>query len=370
MHPGGYTPLHRALQLGCSHPIGDWKGVTELLLKKGANLNTRVKHIYDHESITLLHAAARADVNAERVTFLLDKGADVDELDNEGRTALHHAAQNGEVEVIKVLLDRGAEIDALDKDNRTPLHFAATERRTGAVKLLLQRGAKPNIEDRYGSTPLYSAIVGNAGMPLMGNQDLIDALVKAAPECVHLKNKYGETPFELARSCANEYIFEYVQDAANKFGVKNEKPLDAAMGENLPSMQQPKENKKPLTEKVEDPSARAGSTFRALANVKNEEGRTSLHIAAQENNVGIVQFLINHGVDANIKDNKGQIPLDIARERWGDNMPITKLLIQHTNQEENSKKPLDAASASMKEPDTQVDNTQEERHISGKRKSI
>ncbi len=156
----------------------------------------------------------------------------------------------------------------------------------------------------------------------------------------------------------------------NKFGVKNEKPLDAAMGENLPSMQQPKENKKPLTEKVEDPSARAGSTFRALANVKNEEGRTSLHIAAQENNVGIVQFLINHGVDANIKDNKGQIPLDIARERWGDNMPITKLLIQHTNQEENSKKPLDAASASMKEPDTQVDNTQEERHISGKRKSI
>ncbi|WP_341808789.1 ankyrin repeat domain-containing protein [Wolbachia endosymbiont (group E) of Neria commutata] len=168
----GYTPLHDALQLGKSHPTGDWKEVTELLLSRGADLNIRVKHIYDHGSITLLHAAARADVNAERVTFLLDKGINANELDKKGRTPLHHAAQNGQVEVIKALLDRGATIDALDKDNSTPLHEAAEERRTGAVKLLLQKGAKPNIQDRYGKTPLYAAISSASGRFLKGHTEI------------------------------------------------------------------------------------------------------------------------------------------------------------------------------------------------------
>lgn len=56
--------------------------------------------------------------------LLLDRWANVNDKDNDGRTALHRAA-NGEVAHL-LLLDRGASIDLKDDHGRTPL-FLATE---------------------------------------------------------------------------------------------------------------------------------------------------------------------------------------------------------------------------------------------------
>jgi ankyrin repeat protein len=42
------------------------------------------------------------------VKTLLDKGADIDANDNNGRTPLLQALRNGNTEVIKILLDSGA----------------------------------------------------------------------------------------------------------------------------------------------------------------------------------------------------------------------------------------------------------------------
>ena len=67
-----------------------------------------------------------------------------------GATALHLAAVQGRLDVVRLLLDRGARVDALDTNGRTPLMWAAAAGRADAVKELLARGADPRLADSEG----------------------------------------------------------------------------------------------------------------------------------------------------------------------------------------------------------------------------
>jgi ankyrin repeat protein len=67
--------------------------------------------------------------------------------DKINRTALHHAAKYGHVEVAKLLLDRGAKIEAKDINDLTPLHLAASNGYLEVDKLLFDRGADIEAKD-------------------------------------------------------------------------------------------------------------------------------------------------------------------------------------------------------------------------------
>lgn len=69
----------------------------------------------------VIAAAAHRMVNAVKV--LVDAGADLDIRENEhigGKSALHHAVENDEYEIVKKLLDGGAMVCAVDSKKRTP----------------------------------------------------------------------------------------------------------------------------------------------------------------------------------------------------------------------------------------------------------
>lgn len=68
------------------------------------NLNSMIK---------LLFLACQGDVKG--VEELLKEGTDVNSIDLDGRTALHIAACDGHVDVVKMLLSRKANIDACDR---------------------------------------------------------------------------------------------------------------------------------------------------------------------------------------------------------------------------------------------------------------
>jgi hypothetical protein len=86
-----------------------------------------------------LHLAAYFGVVAV-VKLLLDKQADVDSKDGDGRTPLWWAAENGHEAVVKLLLDKQADVDSKDGDGRTPLSWAAENGHEAVVKLLLRTG--------------------------------------------------------------------------------------------------------------------------------------------------------------------------------------------------------------------------------------
>ena len=81
---------------------------------------------------------------------LLQSGADKDEKDDEGRTALHFACGYGELACAEELIKAGANVDATDGNDNTPLHYAAGYGQAEAIQLLLDRYA---LHAAYASIP-------------------------------------------------------------------------------------------------------------------------------------------------------------------------------------------------------------------------
>ena len=96
--------------------------------------------------------------NKERVEKLLARGADVKIQDNDGDTALHGAAQTGNVEIMRILLDKGAEVNAKNKQGGTPLMWTAVYGNDDAARLLLSRGADASLKDNDGITAVQWAV--------------------------------------------------------------------------------------------------------------------------------------------------------------------------------------------------------------------
>ncbi|KAI4180603.1 MAG: hypothetical protein L6R41_007137 [Letrouitia leprolyta] len=59
-----------------------------------------------------------------------------------GKTALHAAAYRGHEETLKLLIDAGADIEAVGNDGQTPMYLAAQQKHQGIVQILLKAGAQ------------------------------------------------------------------------------------------------------------------------------------------------------------------------------------------------------------------------------------
>ena len=145
----GRTPLNLAAEL-------DIQDAVEPLLKGGANI-----HIQDHEGHTALHASARLP-NADMVDRLLNGGADPHIHGvNRGDTALMQAAAHDSTESVERLLKAGADPDARDNDGASALHHAAASA-PSTVDRLVKGGADPNALDNQDQTPLHVAAKADA----------------------------------------------------------------------------------------------------------------------------------------------------------------------------------------------------------------
>ena len=92
---------------------------------------------------------------AQVVTILLEKGANVFIVNDDGFTALHVSAQGGHLAVTKLLVKAGADLEAAV--SHTPLQLAAEGGYSEVMRVLIEAGAKPNSRLSDGSTSLYTA---------------------------------------------------------------------------------------------------------------------------------------------------------------------------------------------------------------------
>lgn len=114
-------------------------GVAAVLLGSIAGLSAR-----DEQS--LVEAAKRPDRAAVRV--MIAAGADVDEPQADGATALHWAVYRADEEMTEALIDAGADVNAMTDLGVTPLALACENRAPTMVRGLLDRGADPNLTHR------------------------------------------------------------------------------------------------------------------------------------------------------------------------------------------------------------------------------
>ena len=133
------TPLHYACENG--HNLM----VVKMLLDNNADPFER-----DNCGRSALHYAVYSG-NKDMIELLTTNKPDlVHQKDHAGRTPLHHAVfmeGHSQVLMISKLLDIGADVNALDSDRRTALHHAAEANKKRIIPVLIQRGAHTAIKD-------------------------------------------------------------------------------------------------------------------------------------------------------------------------------------------------------------------------------
>jgi len=108
-------------------PPGEWLEVLRQALKDNdPDVRKRAEVLYDDVQKTDLVRAAQAG-QKETVAGLLAGGIESGGTDKAGRTALHRAAESGDLPMVTLLLDKSAAVavDAKDQKGFTPLHLAA-----------------------------------------------------------------------------------------------------------------------------------------------------------------------------------------------------------------------------------------------------
>lgn len=73
---------------------------------------------------------------------IIDQDADLNIVDNNGWTPLHHAAYIGDYESAVELISHGAKVNSYSNSMKTPLHFAALNNHADVINLLVSKGAK------------------------------------------------------------------------------------------------------------------------------------------------------------------------------------------------------------------------------------
>ncbi|CAG9978756.1 unnamed protein product [Clonostachys byssicola] len=151
----GECPIHAASVKGN-------KNALEELIRANANVN--MKNFAGYTALML----ASPNKHIDCVRLLLRQGdINIDQRDNDGRTALHHAARACDPEIVAALLAEGASVSIRDIDGKSPLHYLGQsctnhERLKQTLWLLLASG-KMNIDavDDCGSSPLMDAMINN-----------------------------------------------------------------------------------------------------------------------------------------------------------------------------------------------------------------
>lgn len=200
MDGGGLTPLAAAAGAG-------QKKIVALFLAAKAQVNKQTYCEGFNSKIIRQWAlqCAYAVESQEIFDMLLKAGADVDLLDESGKTLLMRAAKYGYKEIVEKLLNAGAQINMKDKKRRSALMHAVKESPAEIHKEITARLSG------YG----FYAIPDNTDIPalmrkaLQSRKDIIDLLLHHGAY-IYLIDNQGKTAIDIAREHGNPQFANYI----------------------------------------------------------------------------------------------------------------------------------------------------------------
>jgi uncharacterized protein len=123
----GFYALGLAIYFG-HNDLAQW------LIEKGANINQAA---HNAAQVAPIHSAVSTN-NLAMVKYLLAKGANANQLQQQDISPLHGAAHNGNLLIVKELLDYGADPKAQMRDGKTPLAMAQEAEKSEVAEFLSQ----------------------------------------------------------------------------------------------------------------------------------------------------------------------------------------------------------------------------------------
>ena len=131
----GSTALMEALQYGCTETISP-------LIAAGADVS-----ISNARKETAVIIAAKRLISRSTFQLIMTSGADVNSTYMPGVTGIRHEIAAYSQKMLNTLIDAGADVNSIDEDGNTPLIVVSGKNAGGVTcaKLLLRRGAKVNL---------------------------------------------------------------------------------------------------------------------------------------------------------------------------------------------------------------------------------
>ncbi|XP_061604159.1 caskin-1 isoform X8 [Phyllopteryx taeniolatus] len=185
------------------------------------------------------------------------KKVNVNFQDTDGFSPLHHAALNGNTELIALLLESQAAVDIRDQKGMRPLHYAAWQGKAEPMKTLLKSGSSVNIQSDEGQIPLHLSAQH-------GHYDVSEMLLQHQSNPCIVDNA-GKTPLDLACEFGRVGVVQLLLSSNMCAALLEPKKGDTT-----------------------DPN-----------------GTSPLHLAAKNGHIDIIRLLIQSGIDINRQTKAG-----------------------------------------------------------------
>jgi len=206
---------------------------TELLhffLDKGIDVNWSYPPYVNAPTnyhVTFWTKALSSYLEDETIQALIEKGANLKEIDHNGNNCLHLAAKSKvKPETLQQFFEAGIDINAANVNGETPLMLVCENpNSTAFLQALLERGANPNIKNTQGKTAIQRLAQSYSGANMV-------RLLAQYGAALDEKNDIGQTPLIIAVEQNNlgslKVLLEF---GANKniTDAKGEKPYDIAI---------------------------------------------------------------------------------------------------------------------------------------------
>lgn len=131
--------------------------------------------------------------NSSQIEKLKKSGTSINALGPDGLTGLMRVADDGNQDGVNLALKLGADINQANSNGETALFYATYSGHESVALELLKRGAKADLVlPQSKECVLHSA--AKASLTRLGRE-----LKKSAPACLAQKNTEGKTPYDLAK---------------------------------------------------------------------------------------------------------------------------------------------------------------------------
>ncbi|KAJ8350216.1 hypothetical protein SKAU_G00253460 [Synaphobranchus kaupii] len=303
--------------------------VSRLLMLGGANVNYRTEVLNNAPVLCVQSHLGHQEMAA----LLLEFGATMDGVSENGMSPLCFAAAAGHLGLVSLLCKRGAKVDHVDKSGQCALIHAALRGYPDVIHYLLELEWSPEDEQDCSlkNRALQQALVGASSM---GHTQVVRSLLALSDDrAVQIDGHdtlWGETALTAAAGRGKLDVCDFllqqgaVVQQANRRGVS---PLFCAVRQGH--------------WQIGDLLLQHG----ADVNISDKQGRTLLMVAACEGHLSTADFLLSKGASLTSMDKEGLTPLSWACLKGHKNVVqflVEKgAVIDHTDK--NGRTPLDLA---------------------------